>query len=46
VRSSIRGNAAAAKFRCLSQVRKRYVTSEWSADPLLTVANGRYRVGQ
>jgi hypothetical protein len=27
VRSSIRGNAAAAKSRCLSQVKKRYVTS-------------------
>jgi hypothetical protein len=27
VRSSLRGNAAAAKSRCLSQVKKRYVTS-------------------
>jgi hypothetical protein len=27
VQSSIRGNAAAAKSRCLSQVKKRYVTS-------------------
>ncbi len=27
VRSSIRGNAVAAKSRCLSQVKKRYVTS-------------------
>jgi hypothetical protein len=27
VRSSIRGNAAAAKSRCRSQVKKRYVTS-------------------
>jgi hypothetical protein len=26
-RSSIRGNAAAAKSHCLSQVKKRYVTS-------------------
>src|ERR1022692_586944 len=33
VRSSIRGNAAAAKSRCLSQVKKRYVTSAVS-DPL------------
>jgi hypothetical protein len=27
VRSSIRGNAAAARSRCLSQAKKRYVTS-------------------
>jgi hypothetical protein len=33
VRSSIRGNAAVAKSRCLSQLKKRYVTS-WATRPV------------
>jgi hypothetical protein len=55
-RSSIRGNAAAAKSRCLSQVKKRYVTSARgqsnlsnrmaAIDPKQTIAAGRCRAGQ
>jgi hypothetical protein len=41
VRSSIRGNVEAANFRGLSQVKKRYVTSESSAGIAWHTGGGR-----